>query len=123
MSGVQDLTTAQLEEHCVLRVPDVLGARLQSALSGKGVAETVRIKDDPAAQGETRLLIFQLGTDEYFATLRDLPTIVETHKTKNSYVYYKSAEISQVLQVHDARVGKVSLHYENNSSSTHLLKT
>ena len=40
-----------------------------------------------------------LGNDRYFAVLKDLPTLVETHKTLDKVVYYKVADIGQVLEV------------------------
>eukprot|EP01133_Synstelium_polycarpum_P007902 gene7902-9277_t len=48
-----------------------------------------------------RAVSFKLGDQEYAASLLDLPCILESHKTLDKTTYYKTADIGQIIQVHD----------------------
>mmetsp|Transcript_7351 Transcript_7351/g.22408 ORF Transcript_7351/g.22408 Transcript_7351/m.22408 type:complete len:390 (-) Transcript_7351:155-1324(-) len=91
------------EEQFVLRLPPVLAEKLRFALLSKA-------KEKAAKRGETiptfsikwikeREAIFNADGVDYPATLMDLPTICETHKTADKKTYYKSADLHQVLVV------------------------
>ncbi|GBG32031.1 Transcription initiation factor TFIID subunit 7 [Hondaea fermentalgiana] len=104
MSRVQDLTVGGLEEHVLLRVPPELSDRVQDVVSRPdGAGEKILIEAESSEK--PRELVFKIGDDAYYATLRDLPTVVETEKTKDSYVYYKSADVAQVVEVQNIKVG------------------
>jgi len=89
-----------VEDHVILRVPKSLTERVQLVIDGKST-ERIQVQHDT-----DRDYTFSIGCDNFYATLRDLPTIVESHKTKNTEDLYKSADISHVLQVHTDMVGK-----------------
>lgn len=104
MSRMMDGSKGLLEEHVILRVPPELSERVQAVVSRpEGLGEKINISVESGEK--PRDLLFKIGEDTYYATLRDLPTVVETEKTKDSYVYYKSSDISQVVEVQNVKVG------------------
>eukprot|EP00516_Mucochytrium_quahogii_P002855 CAMPEP_0203757610 /NCGR_PEP_ID=MMETSP0098-20131031/10595_1 /ASSEMBLY_ACC=CAM_ASM_000208 /TAXON_ID=96639 /ORGANISM=" , Strain NY0313808BC1" /LENGTH=482 /DNA_ID=CAMNT_0050649835 /DNA_START=162 /DNA_END=1610 /DNA_ORIENTATION=+ len=105
MSRAEDGSSAIEEDHIVLRVPPRLSERVQAVISApRGMkTETISISSSPQPGG--RDFVFQISDEKYYATLRDLPTRVESLKTKDSEVYYKSNDVGQILEVHDVVVG------------------
>mmetsp|Transcript_21396 Transcript_21396/g.39843 ORF Transcript_21396/g.39843 Transcript_21396/m.39843 type:complete len:471 (+) Transcript_21396:222-1634(+) len=96
-----------LEEHVLLRVTPELADRMHAVVKPN---EENREEVELIAEGgeKTRDVIFRIGQDKYYAKLRDLPSVVETLKTKksDSGVVYKSANVSQILEVSNAKVGE-----------------
>lgn len=44
-------------------------------------------------------MVVAIGKDKYYAVLKDLPTLVESHKTVDNESFYKIADVGQVLEV------------------------
>eukprot|EP01112_Ceratiomyxa_fruticulosa_P016904 TRINITY_DN5176_c0_g1_i1.p1 TRINITY_DN5176_c0_g1~~TRINITY_DN5176_c0_g1_i1.p1 ORF type:complete len:133 (+),score=29.96 TRINITY_DN5176_c0_g1_i1:41-400(+) len=85
------------EEQMILRVPNHLAEKLRQMLKAKGTESNMEF-----SFGENgRNAQFKMGDQQYNATLLDLPCIVESLKTLDQIVYYKSADIGQMLVVHD----------------------
>ena len=74
--------------------------------------EDINIKIQPTNDPDTRLYRylahwhrFQLNDNEYPATLVDLPTVIEAHKTLDYKTVFKSADVGQMLIVHQVPPG------------------
>src|SRR5690606_22203805 len=50
---------------------------------------------------------FAIGNQKYKATLVNIPTLLETYKTYDRSNYYKSADVGQMLVVHDSEKKKM----------------
>ncbi|XP_049849815.1 uncharacterized protein LOC126320397 [Schistocerca gregaria] len=85
-----------IEEQFILRVPlDV----------AKSIRKKLRNKDATAisfVMKNERYGIFYCGDKEYKLTLVDLPCYMESHKTIDKRIYYKSADVGQMLLVEDS---------------------
>ena len=53
---------------------------------------------------ENKDFIFRYGEDEYYATLVNLPCVIECQKTLDSNAFYKTGDVGQMLIVHDIKV-------------------
>jgi len=91
-----------IEEQFILRVPDQLAQSLRQYISEQqkpypGIpAEEIGI----TFQDDGRNLVFQFR-EEYIGTMVDLPCIIESQKTVDNINYYKSADIGQMIMIHD----------------------
>mmetsp|Transcript_18471 Transcript_18471/g.23518 ORF Transcript_18471/g.23518 Transcript_18471/m.23518 type:complete len:524 (+) Transcript_18471:29-1600(+) len=94
-----------MEEHILLRVPEHLRDRIKNVINPIDPTATVGEEMKYVAEN-SRDFIFIIGEDQYYATLIDLPCIVETQKTMDQVSYYKTGDIGQMLLVHNARVGE-----------------
>ncbi len=99
-----------LEEHVVLRVPPELSERVKAVVKPLPGKEPEDVSIKKVNDSETDFT-FQIGQDRYHAKLRTLPTVVESWKTKpgkqgdaNDNVYFKSANVGQVLEVSNVKV-------------------
>jgi len=94
--------TGYIEEQLILRVPDQLAQSMRQYISEQqkpypGIpAEEIGI----TFQDDGRNLVFQFR-EEYIGTLVDLPCIIESQKTVDNINYYKSADIGQMIIIHD----------------------
>ena len=52
---------------------------------------------------------FLCGGRKYPATLVNIPTLLETYKTYNNCLYYKSGDVGQMLVVHDSEKKKMRM--------------
>lgn len=88
-----------MEDHVLLRVPPELQLRLDRNLSASGPKEEVFYEKESG-----RNYIFAIGSDRYYAVLKDLPTIIESLKSLEDVSYYKVADIGQILEVSSVRI-------------------
>ncbi|KAJ3250996.1 hypothetical protein HK103_002936 [Boothiomyces macroporosus] len=91
------LTEAPIEEHFVIRFPPGLANALRDPIRNRNVPVDLEIKQD-ARSGK---LTFKNKT--YNTTLVDLPCITESLKTIDNKQFYKIADVSQMLIVHEGR--------------------
>ncbi|ETV76474.1 hypothetical protein H257_09491 [Aphanomyces astaci] len=83
-------------EQYLLRVPKRVGEELRKKMAEKEVRGV-----DVVAGADNRNFKFRIDDTELPATLCQLPCIVETHKTYDEKLFYKSGDIGQILLVHD----------------------
>ncbi|CAK4085568.1 unnamed protein product [Aphanomyces euteiches] len=84
-------------EQYLLRVPKKVGAELRKKMQEKEVRGV-----DVVAGADNKHFKFHIDEKELPATLCELPCILETHKTYDDNLFYKSGEIGQILLVHDS---------------------
>lgn len=91
------------EEQYILRLPEELRESMRFALSStkrrdaagedrKASSFSIDFKDE-------RNAVFTVDGVEYPASVMDLPTVVETHKTADKRTFYKSSDLHQVVVV------------------------
>ncbi|ETW05408.1 hypothetical protein H310_03176 [Aphanomyces invadans] len=83
-------------EQYLLRVPKKVAVDLRKKMAEKEVRGV-----DVVAGADNRNFKFRIDDTELPATLCQLPCIVETHKTYDEKLFYKSGDIGQILLVHD----------------------
>lgn len=82
------------EEQFIIRMPPVLANQLREELR-----EGEQPEDLSITFADTRRATVLFHGRRYVGVLLDLPTILETHKTRDRTQYYKVADISQILMV------------------------
>lgn len=91
------------EQQFILRLPDPLVDRMRFALSSNKKREIAGDTRAPSTFSvefqDPRHATFTIDNVPYPATLMDLPTLVETHKTADKRTFYKSGNLHQVLVV------------------------
>ncbi|EQC26013.1 hypothetical protein SDRG_16160 [Saprolegnia diclina VS20] len=83
-------------EQYLLRVPKKVGTELRKKIQDKDIKGV-----DMVAGADNKHFKFHLGDQEYPVTLNQLPCILETHKTYDDNLFYKSGEIGQIFMVHE----------------------
>lgn len=91
------------EEQFILRLPQALVESMRFALSSTkrrdAAGEDKKASNFSITLKDERNGVFTLDGVEYPATVMDLPTLVESHKTADKRTFYKSSDIHQVLVV------------------------
>eukprot|EP00727_Mastigamoeba_balamuthi_P012126 m51a1_g7536 hypothetical protein (230) ;mRNA; r:54583-56400 len=85
-----------LEDQIVLRVPPRLAASLRTHIRSKSGAISLSFDDPEGREG-----YFKMDGEALPFQLRDLPCIVETHKTSDGTTLYKSSDVGQVIVVRE----------------------
>ncbi|KAF0694576.1 Aste57867_14564 [Aphanomyces stellatus] len=84
-------------EQYLIRVPKKVGAELRKKMQEKEVRGV-----DVVAGADNKHFKFHIDDSELPSTLCQLPCILETHKTYDDNLFYKSGEIGQILLVHES---------------------
>lgn len=91
------------EQQFILRLPEILVERMRFALSSTKKRENAGDERKPSTFSinfhDSRNATFTVDGVNYPASLMDLPTLVETHKTADKRTFYKSGDLHQVLVV------------------------
>lgn len=91
------------EQQFILRLPEPLVERMRFALSSTKKRENAGDERKPSTFSvnfhDSRDATFTVDGVGYPASLMDLPTLVETHKTADKRTFYKSGDLHQVLVV------------------------
>jgi len=103
-------STKPLEEQFIIRFPPELAKRVRNMIRDENFEEVLSFS---IPDGE-RIGQFIAGSEQYQVTLCDLPCVLETHKTEDSKVYYKSGDIGQILLVEDINPLNESKQYDSN---------
>eukprot|EP01088_Endostelium_zonatum_P016090 TRINITY_DN4204_c0_g1_i2.p1 TRINITY_DN4204_c0_g1~~TRINITY_DN4204_c0_g1_i2.p1 ORF type:complete len:469 (-),score=104.75 TRINITY_DN4204_c0_g1_i2:57-1463(-) len=108
----------KLEEQIILRVPNDLANELRGLINksgekggeaknkGKDQKIAFLLQDKDRNYGRARFLC---SGQKYDATLVNIPTLLETYKTYNNNLYYKSGDVGQMLVVHDSEKKKMRM--------------
>ncbi|UMM42984.1 hypothetical protein L5515_018615 [Caenorhabditis briggsae] len=81
------------ENHLVLRVPDRFVDRIEKIVNEEPGAEKLAID----VNDDNRAVQLQLGKEILKATIMDLPTITEVHKTIDNKIIHKVTDVSQMV--------------------------
>jgi len=103
------------EEQILLRVPHDLSVTLEMWLNDHTRSQEDKFRVEIFADGTG---VLHVGKDVYRAKLANLPTIVESHRTYDGALFYKSADINQVLIVEGGEKADVEL-YKADVKSLH----
>jgi hypothetical protein len=91
-------------QQLILRVTDSISQHIRSTIAKQADKETniiVEIESELDAEGKDDFFIFSFNGNKYPALLLNLPTLVETQKTFDRKIFYKSGDIGQMLHVFD----------------------
>jgi transcription initiation factor TFIID subunit 7 len=92
------LQEAPTEEHFVIRFPPALANQLREPIAKREVPFDLQLNWKDSRHGK-----FTYGNKSYNATLVDLPCITESLKTIDNKQFYKIADVSQMVVVHESR--------------------
>jgi TATA-binding protein-associated factor Taf7 len=88
------------EEQYILRLPEDLGERIRKMVQNDELLSDQISFQFPRDSRVGQLVINGIEpVERYKVTLCDLPCVVETHRTEDNRVYYKSGDVGQVLLV------------------------
>jgi TATA-binding protein-associated factor Taf7 len=88
------------EEQYILRFPEDLGERIRKMVQNDELLSDQISFQFPRDSRVGQLVINGIEpVERYKVTLCDLPCVVETHRTEDNRVYYKSGDVGQVLLV------------------------
>jgi len=88
------------EEQYILRLPEPLGERVRKMVQNDELSSDQISFQFPRDSRVGQLVINGIEPiEKYKVTLCDLPCVVETHRTEDNRVYYKSGDIGQILIV------------------------
>jgi transcription initiation factor TFIID subunit 7 len=88
------------EEQYILRTPEELGERIRKMVQNDELSSDQISFLFPRDSRVGQLFINGIDpVERYKVTLCDLPCVVETHRTEDNRVYYKSGDVGQILLV------------------------
>ncbi|OQR97038.1 hypothetical protein THRCLA_07104, partial [Thraustotheca clavata] len=96
-------------EQYLLRVPRKIGNELRKKIQEKDIngvdlvagGMSIRVYESNDDVADNKYFKFHIDGQEYPVTLNQLPCIMETHKTYDDNLFYKSGEIGQIFMVHE----------------------
>lgn len=84
-------------QQLVLRVPELLAERIHNVIDSDNDELSIQIRPE---EGKAECFEFILDDIIYPALLQNLPSLVETHKTVDMKIFYKSGDVGQILVVY-----------------------
>eukprot|EP00826_Nyctotherus_ovalis_P066348 TRINITY_DN9799_c0_g2_i10.p2 TRINITY_DN9799_c0_g2~~TRINITY_DN9799_c0_g2_i10.p2 ORF type:complete len:115 (+),score=29.70 TRINITY_DN9799_c0_g2_i10:111-455(+) len=92
--------SSEIDQAILMRFPPFLVDQIKSLPH-----DNLNIKVRPTNDIDMRFFRVQINENEYPATLVDLPTIIEAHKTLDYKTIFKSVDVGQMLLVHQLPPG------------------
>ena len=94
----------EFEEHqFILRLPEELAGKFQDMCEGAHLKPEndvgIYLCWDKGEEADNRTYALKIGDETFHAILRDLPTTTEAYKTLDRKTFFKSTNISQVVEV------------------------
>jgi TATA-binding protein-associated factor Taf7 len=88
------------EEQYILRFPEFLGERIRKMVQNDELSsDQISFQFPPNSRVGQMVINGIESVEKYKVTLCDLPCVVETHRTEDNRVYYKSGDVGQLLLV------------------------
>jgi TATA-binding protein-associated factor Taf7 len=108
-----------LEEQYIIRFQDPeLGNRIRKMVQNEKLDGKISINFQKNSRTGQFLIKAHQGVEKYKATLCDLPCVVETHKTEDNRMYYKSGDIGQIIYVESEEPLLNNNNNNNNNNNT-----
>ena len=100
------------QQQLILRLTDSLSQQIRATIAKQADKESniiVEIESEADAEGKDDCFTFNFNGTKYPAVLLNLPTLIETQKTFDRKIFYKSGDIGQILYVSETESARENI--------------